>query len=168
MTVPALSLSCSSLYLQLSSFSLPCSSALLFCQLYFPYLPLESALFFSPFPLSFFPFPHYIISLDSLSVSQDIAFICASLIKTLVDSLLLRRLCLTAEEQQCYCESGLGPRGHTCVISVLGEEGAAITKAVVLCLLLSPRVSLSNIRSADQQQYYGFPALNSWESSPPT
>lgn len=47
------------------------------------------------------------------------------------------------------------------------RRGAAITKAVVLCLLLSPRVSLSNIRSADQQQYYGFPELNSWEEQPP-
>lgn len=76
-TVPALS--STSLDLPLSILSLLYSSALLFCQLYFPYLPPESAYFFSPLPLSFFPSPTTLYHWLTITVSVDMC-ICASLI----------------------------------------------------------------------------------------
>lgn len=69
----------------------------------------------------------------------------------------------TTKEQQHYSAVN---QGIVQDIGVLGAEGASddtvhdysiFKKAVVLCLLLSPRVSQSNIRSADQQKCHGFP-----------
>lgn len=106
------------LCISLSFLSPLCSSALLFCQLYFPYLPLESAFFFS---LSLFPFSlpplHYFI--DSLSLCWYVWLCFTDYMWTPSHSVAVRLLC------KCDCARGAtctgvwrgerrGPQAHIC------------------------------------------------------
>lgn len=80
-TVPAFS--STSLGLPLCTLSLLFSSALLFCQLYFPYLPPESAFFFFPLPLSFFPSPTALCHWLTITVSVDMCIGAALIMRGL-------------------------------------------------------------------------------------
>lgn len=130
------------LYISNCPLSLLCSSALLFCQLYFPYLPLESASFFL-LPLSFFPSPTtiYHFSLDSLSVSQGVAFICASLMSDNADGASLLKA--TAKEQQRYSAVNQGIVQEKTLVyweqrgAVMMSE-RAIKKKLFCCVCCSP------------------------------
>lgn len=125
-TVPASS--STSLYLPLPLLSLLCSSVLLFCQLYFPYLPLESAFFFSPFPLSFCPSPHCIISLTRYHRRCQYVRLC------------FKDNTSYSVPVQLLCKWGLCNRGY--VQWGMARRGARIRKScgksccAVLCLLL--------------------------------
>lgn len=131
-------LSSTSLDLPLSILSLLYSSALLFCQLYFPYLPPESAFFFSLclFP---FPFPHHIISLTHYHRQCRYVHLC------FIDNTWTSVPVWFLFKEDC----ARGQWGRKCVrvwvcacVCVCAHRLISIaTNAVVLLLLLPPKVN---------------------------
>ena len=152
------------LYLKLSLFLSPVQLCLIVLSALFSLPPSLSLppFFFSLFPSSSLPpTTLYHFSLDSLSVSMlpfgppQRLILCGGLHRTVESDYK------GAAALQCH-ESGHCARGD---IGLLGGErrgGATVSdvwesyeKAALLCLQLSTRVRLSNIRSADQQKYCG-------------